>query len=290
MKFREKLQSGKFVITCEVPPPKGTDTSYSLENASFIRELADAVNVTDNQCAQLHMSSIAFSTLLKQNGYEPIMQMTCRDRNRIGIQSDVLGAYGLGIRNILIMSGDYPTFGNQPGAKPVYDLDSVHALNAISLLKKGTSLSGSNIAGPFDMCVGAVCNPVPEKKFQIMKLEKKVKAGAEFIQTQAVFDVDMFSEFMDLIRDRGIDIPILSGIVPLRSVEMARYMNQNIPGISVPPEIIKRMEYADDQIEEGIEITAEIIKCMKNISNGIHIMPIKSHRCTKNLLRRSNFL
>lgn len=287
MEFRNKLVSGKFIITGEVSPPKGTDMSGPLKNASYLRGLADAVNVTDNQCACLHMSSIAFSSILEQNGYETVMQMTCRDRNRISIQSDLFGAYALGIRNILVMSGDYPTRGNDPGAKPVYDFDSVQLLKTISSLKSGYAHSGSHIDGTFDMCAGAVCNPDPSAPLQIMKLRKKVDAGAEFIQTQAIFDVDRFAQFMDHIKSIGIQAPVIGGIVPLRSAEMAHYINNRIPGISVPKDILKRMECADDPIEEGITITSDIICSLKKLCQGIHIMPVRSHRCTKNLLLRS---
>ncbi|MDQ1254734.1 MAG: methylenetetrahydrofolate reductase [Euryarchaeota archaeon] len=283
--FREKLNSNKFLVTAEVSPPKGTNFSASLENARQLKGSADALNVTDNQCSIMHMSSLAFSKLLLEEGHEPIMQLTCRDRNRIGLQSDLLGAHALGIRNICLMTGDFPSCGDHPGSKPVYDLDSVQLLQVVKKLNSGIDLAGNKLDGGTSFCKGAVTGINSEKTLQLIKLEKKVKCGADFIQTQAVYDIGMFEEFMEAINH--LEAPVIAGLIPLRSLSMAEFMNANISGINVPEEILIRMKAASDPVDEGLAIAAETIKELTRLSRGVHIMPIGSHKNTPKLLSMS---
>jgi len=280
--FREKLDSRKFLITAEVSPPKGTRYSAPLEDARHIKGLADALNVTDNQCSIMHMSSLAFSKLLLDEGHEPIMQLTCRDRNRIGLQSDLLGAYALGIRNICLMTGDFPSCGDHPGSKPVYDLDSVQLIELVRKLDSGVDLAGNLLDGGTSFCAGAVSSIDPEKTMQLIKLEKKVRCGADFVQTQAVYDVGMFEEFMGAVAH--LEVPVIAGLIPLKSSGMAEYMNENISGIHVPEEIMLRMKEASSPLDEGLLIASETIKELKKLSRGVHIMPIGSHKNTPRLL------
>lgn len=280
--FREKLNSRKFLVTAEVSPPKGTRFSAYLEDARQLKDIADALNVTDNQCSIMHMSSLAFSKLLLDDGHEPIMQLTCRDRNRIGLQSDLLGAYALGIRNICLMSGDFPTCGDHPGSKPVYDLDSVQLIELVRKLDSGIDFAGNKLDGGTSFCAGAVSGIDPEKTMQLIKLEKKVKSGSDFIQTQAVYDVGMFEEFMEAVNHLGV--PVIAGLIPLKSLGMAKYMNENISGIHVPEEIMLRMKDTDSPMEEGLLIASETIKELTRLSRGVHIMPIGSHKNTPKLL------
>ncbi|WP_338103329.1 methylenetetrahydrofolate reductase [Methanolapillus millepedarum] len=288
-KFHEKLLSDKFLITGEVSPPKGTDVSAPLKNAERIHTFADAINVTDNQCATLHMSSLAFSRLLIEQKYgEPIMQMTCRDRNRIGLQADLLGASALGISNLLIMSGDHPATGDHPKAKAVYDLDSVQLLKTIGQMKNGTDMSGNPLNQSPSFCVGVVSNADPNERLQLMKLEKKLLFDVDFIQTQAVFDLEKFKEFLEKIN--VYDIPIIAGVIPIRSVKMADYMNDHIPGISIPPEIRERIECAENPESEGILIASELIFELKSICRGVHMMPVGPHTNTRLILEKAGVL
>lgn len=286
--FREKLNSGKFLVTAEVSPPKGTRFSGSLEDARYLKGIADALNVTDNQCSIMHMSSLAFSKLLLDEGHEPIMQLTCRDRNRIGLLSDLLGAYALGIRNVCLMTGDYPSCGDHPGSKPVYDLDSVQLLQLVRKLDSGIDFAGNKLDGGTSFCAGAVTGIDPGKTIQLIKLEKKVRCGAEFIQTQAVYDVGMFEEFMEVTSH--LEVPIIAGLIPLKSFSMAQFMNKYISGISVPEEIMSRIKDAPDPVEEGLSIASETIKELMKLSRGVHIMPVGSHKNTPRLLSMAGIL
>ena len=230
----------------------------------------------------MHMSSLAFSKLLLDEGHEPIMQLTCRDRNRIGLQSDLLGAYALGIRNICLMTGDFPSCGDHPGSKPVYDLDSVQLLQLVRKLDSGIDFAGNKLDGGTSFCAGAVTGIDPEKTIQLIKLEKKVRCGADFIQTQAVYDVGMFEEFMEVTNH--LEVPVIAGLIPLKSLRMAEFMNKNISGISVPEEIMFRIKDAPDPVEEGLSIASETIKELMRLSRGVHIMPVGSHKNTPRLL------
>lgn len=286
--FKEKLKSSQFLITGEVSPPKGIDYLPAIENMKKIQSFTDAVNVTDNQCATLHMSSLAFSRLLLENGCkEPIMQMTCRDRNRIGLQADLLGAAALGIPNLLVMSGDHPKCGDHPFAKAVYDLDSVQLLKTIQNLKNGSDLSGNPLSSAPDFCVGVVSNADPNERLQILKLEKKLSFDVDFIQTQAIFDIEKFKEF---IETANVTVPVIAGIIPIRSVQMVKYMDSVIPGISIPKEIQERIESSENPVAEGMEIASELIQKLKPFCRGIHMMPVGAHNYTEEILKKANVL
>jgi len=274
MNFKEKLRSGKFLITTEIGPPKGIEMEKILKEAELIRGRVDAINVTDLQSSVMRLGSLVVCMLLKQRGLEPIFQLTCRDRNRLALQSDLLSAAAVGIENVLILTGDHPKLGDHPDAKPVFDLDSVQLLQVVSQLKKGSDMRGNKLEGrPPEFCVGAVVNPGAEPlEPQIIKMEKKIEAGAEFFQTQAVYDIPTFERFLSKVGH--LKVPILAGIVLLKSAQMARFMNKNVAGVYVPEELIIQMQEAKDKIAKSVEIASRLIKELKNICAGIHIMPI----------------
>lgn len=274
MTFKEKLLAGKFMVTSEIGPPKGIDIRQLLEDAELIRNRVDAINVTDLQSSVMRLGSLAVSSLLKHQGFEPIYQLTCRDRNRLALQSDLLSAAALGIENVLILTGDHPTLGDHPEAKPVFDLDSVQLLQVAKTLESGSDMKGNKLTGPSPkFCLGAVVNPGADPlEPQIIKMEKKIAAGAEFFQTQAVYDLKIFENFLN--KTKHLKTKIMAGIVLLKSAGMARYMNQNVAGVFVPDNLIKEMEEAKDKAAVSIEIAARLIKDLKPICNGVHIMPI----------------
>ena len=274
------LESGRFAVTAEAGPPKGTSAAVVQRKGELLRNCCDAVNVTDNQTAIVRMSSLAGCVLLKQLGTEPVMQMVCRDRNRIAVQSDVLGAVALGISNILCLSGDHQKFGNHPTAKNVFDIDSIQLIQTLKNMRDEKKfLCGEDISGEVPLFIGAVANPFADPfDFRVVRLAKKVKAGADFIQTQAIYDVAKFTEWMKMVTDRGLDkqVHILAGVIPIRSAGMARYMRDYVSGVSVPDEVVARMEQAESAKEEGARIVLEIIEQLKEISgvHGIHIMAV----------------
>jgi len=276
MKLTELFAKGKFVVTSEIGPPKGVDVQEMLEVAELLKGRVDALNVTDQQSSVMRLGSLASCHLLKEKGVEPVFQITCRDRNRIALQSDLLSAYVLGIRNVLCLTGDYVTLGDHPDAKPVFDLDSVSLLMAAKRLQEGYDLAGNELAGKPDFCLGAVVTPGAEPlEPQIIKMEKKVKAGAQFFQTQAVYEPRKFEEFMKQIEH--LNVPVMVGIVLLKSAGMARFMNSNVAGVHVPDILIREMEEAKNRkarVERSIEIAARLIKEMKDLCQGVHIMPI----------------
>ena len=274
MTFKEKIQAGKFLLTSEIGPPKGIETSHLLEDAELIRGRVDAINVTDLQSSVMRLGSLAVCSLLKQKGFEPIFQVTCRDRNRLALQSDILSAAALGIENLLILTGDHTTLGDHPDAKPVFDLDSVQLLEVVRKLQQGTDMKGNKLDGSSPkFCVGAVVNPGADPiEPQILKMEKKIDVGAEFFQTQAVYDIQVFENFLN--RTRHLKATILAGIVLLKSAGMARYMNKNVAGVTVPDNLIKEMEETKDKSAKSVEIAARLIKQLSPMCNGIHIMPI----------------
>lgn len=247
----------------------------------MIKELVDAINITDNQRAVMRMSPVAACSVLQKEGYETIMHLTCRDRNRLALQSELLGAYAMGIRNVLVMSGDHPSKGDHEGAKPVYDMDSVQLLALIQKLNHGFDFSGSRLQGKTDFCAGAVTG-IELNEPALMKLRKKMKMGAGFIQTQAVFDIDRFSEFMDNI---GSNRPkIIAGIIPLKSEKSARFLSSNVAGIKIPKNIINRLRKARNPEAKGMEIAAELIKELRGMCDGVHIMTLGSHENTRKIL------
>ncbi len=288
MNFKERLQSGKFLVTSEIGPPKGIETKQLLEDAELIRGRVDGINVTDLQSSVMRLGSLAVCVLLKQNGFEPIYQLTCRDRNRLALQSDVLSAAALGIENILILTGDHTTMGDHPDAKPVFDLDSVQLLQVVRQLQAGTDMKGNKLIGvPPKFCMGAVVNPGADPlEPQIIKMEKKIAVGAEFFQTQAVYDIKTFENFLN--KTKHLKTTIIAGIVLLKSAGMARYMNKNVAGVFVPDNLIKEMEETKEKQAKSVEIAARLIKELKPMCQGIHIMPIGWDKVVPKVLEASN--
>ncbi len=276
MSLKPVFESGKSVVTAEVGPLKGTDVTEIAEVAHALKGKVDAANVTDQQSSVLRLGSMATCHLLKDYGLETIFQMTCRDRNRIALQSDLLSAWVLGIQTVLSITGDLPALGDHPQAKPVYDLDSVQLLEVISRLNSGKDMNGNGLKGKTDFFCGAVVNPGADTEaafeLQIIKMEKKIAAGAKFFQTQAVYEPAKFEKFMQ--RVQSFKVPVLAGIIPLKSAGMARFMNKNVAGVFVPDDLINRMSKAEDKTKTGIEIAATLIKQLKGMCNGIHIMAI----------------
>ncbi|MFZ2447904.1 MAG: methylenetetrahydrofolate reductase [Syntrophobacteraceae bacterium] len=277
------LRAGHFAVTCECGPPKGADVEHLKKKIDLVKECVDAANVTDNQTAVVRMSSIGASALLVQNGLEPVMQMVTRDRNRIAIQSDVFGAYALGIRNMLCLSGDHQIFGNHPFAKNVFDVDSIQMLDMIRTIRdEGKMNNGEEVQGGIGMFLGAAANPFADPfEFRVIRLAKKIKAGADFIQTQCIYDMPRFKQFMQMARDMGLDKKcyILAGLTPLKSVGMARYMNRSVSGITIPDDIISRIQGAPKgkQADEGLKLLTEQIAEVREIPGvaGVHIMAIE---------------
>ncbi len=276
MGFREALHSGKFLITAEIGPGKGTEINELLEDAELIKGKVDAINVTDLQSSVMRLGSMAICHLLKDHGIDPILQMTCRDRNRLALQSDLLSAWVLGIKNVLSLTGDHPNLGDHPGAMPVFDLDSVSLLNVIRRLNEGFDMEGNQLKGAPDFFPGAVVNPGADTEaafeMQIIKMEKKIEAGARFFQTQGIYDLDLFEKFMK--RVEGFKTPVLGGVILLKSAGMAKFMNKNVAGVFVPEPLIKEMEVTKDKVKTSVEIAARLIKGMKDVCQGVHIMAI----------------
>jgi len=273
MNIAELAKSGKFVVTAEVGPPKGVDIKEMLADAELMQGRVDAINVTDQQSSVMRLGSLATCRLLKERGLEPVFQMTCRDRNRIALQSDLLSAYVLGIENVLCLTGDFVALGDHPQAKGVFDLDSVSLLLAARELEQGRDLSGKELMGAPHFCLGAVVTPGADPlEPQLIKMEKKVKAGAQFFQTQAVYEPEQFGKFMEAVK--YLNVPVLVGIVLLRSAGMARFMNKNVAGVHVPENLIDEMEQAENRAQKSVEIAARLIKEMKPMCQGVHIMAI----------------
>ena len=271
--LREALSSGEFVVTGEVAPPRGVDIEEVKKEAEPLRGHVAAVNVTDNQSSNMRLGSLAACVKLVGWGFEPVFQVTCRDRNRLALQSDLLSAYALGIRNVLILTGDHVALGDHKDAKAVFDLDSVLLLQALSTLEAGQDMAGNELKGSPRFLKGAIVTPCAEPvEPQIIKLEKKVAAGAEFIQTQAVYDPAAFEAFMKQIAH--IKVPVMVGIVPLYSAGMAKFMNANIAGISIPQALIDELNVPkEERPKKAVEIAGRLIKEMKGMCQGVHLMP-----------------
>jgi methylenetetrahydrofolate reductase (NADPH) len=276
MGFSEVLNSKQFVVTAEIGPIKGIDIQEIIEDAELIKERVDAINVTDLQSSVMRLGSMAVCHLLADHAIDPIFQLTCRDRNRLALQSDLLSAWVLGIRNVLALTGDHPTLGDHPEAMPVFDLDSVSLLRVISRLNEGFDMAGNQLKGAPHLFPGAVVNPGADTEaafeMQIIKMEKKIEAGAKFFQTQGIFDLGLFERFMK--RVEGFKIPVLGGIILLKSPGMARFMNKNVAGVFVPDPLIKEMEETKDKVRTSIRIAANLIKGLKDLCQGVHIMAI----------------
>ena len=277
------LRSGKKAVTCECGPPRGADAEHFRHKASYLKGYGDAVNVTDNQTAVVRFCSLAASRILLDMGLEPVMQMVTRDMNRIALQSNVLGASALGIKNLLCLTGDHQSFGDHPNAKNVFDLDSINLLHAVKTMRdEGKMISGTEVQGKPAMVIGAAANPFADPfEFRVVRMAKKIAAGAQFIQTQCIYNMEKFTKFMEMANDMGLTEKtfILAGITPLKSVGMANYMKKFVPGLDVPDSYITRLRGVpkDKQAEEGIKIAVEQIhQClaMKGIA-GIHLMAIE---------------
>ncbi len=277
------LERGEFVVTSECGPPRGVDPEVIRKKGELLKGYVDAVNVTDNQTSVVRMSSFASCILLKNMGFDPILQMVCRDRNRIALQSDILGAAALGINNILCLTGDHQKFGDHPAAKNVFDLDSVQLIQTIKWMRdEGKFLGGEELKGAPKLFIGAAANPFADPfEIRVPRLAKKVNAGVQFIQTQCIYNLERFEKWMEMVRDRGLHekVHILAGVTPFKSVGMAKYMKNMVPGMDVPDEFIERLQGVpkEDQAEEGIKICVESIQRLRAIEgvHGVHVMAIE---------------
>jgi methylenetetrahydrofolate reductase (NADPH) len=285
--FREALKSGKFVITSEVGPPKGTDLEETLHHIDLLKDKVDALNITDNQSSVMRYPSVGGCLLVKERGGEPILQMTCRDRNRLALEADLLLAYTRGIRNVLCLTGDAVPVGDHKEAKGVFDLDSLQLLNTIRQLTSGQDLGGNSLDGAVEFCAGAIVTPEAQPiEPQLIKFEKKIDGGAEFFQTQAIYDLENFSNFMKYARQ--FPVKILAGIVLLSSARMAKYMTENVPGIFVPQDLIDELSGVakEEMLAKGIEIAGRTIAALKKdaICDGVHIMAIGREEVVPDIL------
>ena len=288
MKLDEIYKTKKFVITAEIFPPKGTNTDKLIQKALILKNCVDAVNVTDNQRACMRLGPLGVSKILLDNGVEPIFQLTCRDRNRLALQSDLLTASVFGIRNVLILSGDHPKHGDHPGAKPVFDLDSTQLLKAVSELNCGRDMAGNQLDGNTDFCIGAAVNPTVEPlDLQIIPMLKKIEAGAVFFQTQVAFDITPFEKLVEILEKKKIrkSIKIIGGVFLLKSLKMLQFMKK-IPGVVIPDEICERIENSPDQLSEGIKICSDLIEKMRGILDGTHIIAINSEELVPKILEK----
>jgi methylenetetrahydrofolate reductase (NADPH) len=286
--FREAFQQKDFVVTAEVGPPKGTEIAEMVEHIDLLKDKVDALNVTDNQSSVMRISSLAVCRMILDHGGEPILQLTCRDRNRMALQSELLSAWVLGVRNVLCLTGDYISVGDHPQAKPVFDLDSVQLLQTVCMLNQGKDQAGNEMQGGTDLFAGAVVTPEADPiEPQMIKFEKKLAAGAKFIQTQAIYDLDNFKRFMDRARRDGVKI--MAGIVLLVSAGMAKYMNKNVPGIFVPDELISELTDAPkgERLQAGIRIAGRMIRQLREekICDGVHIMAIGKEGVVPDILK-----
>jgi methylenetetrahydrofolate reductase (NADPH) len=275
--FKKALESGRFVVTSEVAPPKGARTEQMLHHIELLKDKVDAINITDHQSSIMRFPSLGGALLVKEMGGEPILQMTCRDRNRLALQADLLFAFSRGINNILCLTGDSILMGDHKEAKGVFDLDSSQLVASIRRMEKGKDLGGNDLDGSVSFCVGAIVTPEADPiEPQLIKFEKKIEAGAEFIQTQAVYDLDNFKKFMNYARQ--FPVKVLAGIILLTSAPMARFMNKNVAGVVVPQSLIDEMEAAPKgrKLEKGVEIAGRMIRRIKEekMCDGVHIMAI----------------
>lgn len=289
------LKDGQFVVCGEMIPPQGADKAVILRKCGYFKGVVDAVNLTDNQTAIVRMSSVMSSAFALEGGVEPILQMTCRDRNRLAQQSDILGAYAAGVKNILCLTGDYQSFGNHADAKGVFDLDSIQLISMVAGMNEGKFLSGDEMKAPPRMFIGGAANPFGEPfGLRIMRLGKKIRAGVQFIQTQPVFDIPRFERWLKAVRDEGYDkqVYILAGVMPVKSVKALTYMKESVPGMSIADDYIKRMQSAEDPKEEGVRICVEIMKQLREMPgiSGIHIMPVMWESITQRLVEEAGML
>jgi len=288
LSFSDVLKSGKFLITTDVIPPKGINISKMLSRIDSLVGKVDAVNVVDLPSSVMRVSPLPIALLLKERRLEPILQMTCRDRNRLALQADLLGAYIMGITNILALTGDEIHLSDDPEAKPVFDLDSIELLKAARKLEKGYDLAGNPLRGLPKFCVGAVVDPGANPiELEIEKMQRKVEAGAEFFQTQPIFDVTVLVEFLEKAGE--VEVPILGGVLLLKSAKMARFMNEKVPGVRIPEHFILQMEKTQDPVQTAIKITSSIINQIKGTCRGVHIMTLNWEDKVPAVLKAASF-
>ena len=292
-KFKEALESGKFVVTSEVAPPKGTNLEKFKHHVELLKDKVDAMNVTDHQSSVMRYPSLGGAMMVKEMGGEVILQMTCRDRNRLALQADLLFASSRGIQNVLCLTGDSIILGDHKEAKSVFDMDSSQLLRTVRILEAGKDLGGNDLDGGVSFCAGAIVTPEADPlEPQLIKFEKKLEAGAEFIQTQAVYDLDKFKEFMDY--GRQFNVKILAGVILLTSAPMARFMNKNIAGVFVPQDLIDEMASAPkgQTLAKGIELTGRMIKRIhdENMCDGVHIMAIGKEDKVPEIMKAAGLL
>jgi 5,10-methylenetetrahydrofolate reductase len=294
--LKQVLQSGHFAVTAEVGPPKGSDPQVIRKKCNLLKGFVDAVNITDNQTAIVRMSSFASSLVAQEQGIEPVMQMVTRDRNRIALQSDFLGACALGISNLLCLTGDHQSMGNHPQSKNVYDIDSIQLLQIFKNIRDQKIFqNGEEVKGEMNIFLGAGESPYADPlEFRALRLAKKIAAGAEFIQTQAIFDVEIFTRWMEEVCRLGLHKKsfILAGVIPVKSAKALRYMKNEVPGVVIPDNLIERMEAATDQKAEGVEVCIETIQKVAKIEgvSGVHIMAIAWESIVPEIVQRSGLL
>ncbi len=288
MDYRKKVLRGDFAITGEIAPRKGVDPKGILSVADLLKDDVDAINVTDNQRACVRTSSLAASRILYDNDIEPIYQLTCRDRNSIGLQSDLLGAHMLGLRNILALTGDHPASGDHPNAKPVYDLDSTQLIKTIMKMNQGVDLEDNKLDEKTDFFIGAAFNPgCEDEEVELLRIKRKLDAGAMFFQTQVVYDIDAYRDF---IKQASGKIRVLVGIVPLKSKRMAEFMNEKIPGVKVPESLINEIGESSNPVETGIEQASDLIRQIKPYCAGIHLMALGSEKHVHTILEKAGII
>lgn len=273
--LREKLEAGQFVVTGELAPPKGTNVEKLRQNARNLKEHVDAINITDNQRSIMKLSSLASCLILKEEGVEPVIQVTCRDRNRIALQSDILSADVLGVHNVLTLTGDPVRVGDHTEAKPVFDWNSMGLIEAITNLNKGIDSEGHPLNGPTHIFIGGAINPSSAQTgSQLDRLQKKIDLGVHFIQTQAIYDMEKFQEFMEGVQKRNMKVFIVAGILLLKSAKMARFINKKVPGIHVPEAMISELEKDPDPLKKGIEIASQQMAQCRQLCHGAHLMTV----------------
>lgn len=291
--FEEKLYSGEFVVTTEIGPPKGVDVSEMIHDIDLLKDKVDAINITDHQSSVMRYPSIGGCLLVKEKGGEPILQVTCRDRNRLAIQAELLFAHSRGVSNVLCLTGDSVDVGDHKEAKPVFDLDSVQLLKLARILESGTDSAGNELKGAPQFCLGSSVHP--EADFiepQLLKFDKKVAAGAQFFQTQGVFDLASLRRFMQYASQ--FDVKILAGIIVMASARMAKYMNANVPGIVVPQAIIDELATAEKGkgLQKGVEIAARLVRTIREeeLCHGVHIMAVGNERVVPDILEAAEMV
>lgn len=281
-RLRDKLTSGERVITAEITPPKGIGTKKLLKHAELVAPLVDAINLTDCQRALVKMSSLAASRVLLDHGFEPVLQLTCRDRNRIALQADLMGAGALGIENVLCLTGDPVKVGDHPDAKPVFEVESVGLMKLVGKLQAGRDDSGQKMNRPSQFFVGGVVNPTRHAPTQLARMRQKIEAGARFFQTQANYDLDDFAGFLE--EARKLPAKILGGVLVLHSFEIASYIDQNIPGIRIPNGVLDRFRESKDQVQTGIDIAVETMLRIEPACDGFHLMTVREEELIPKVL------